>query len=682
MTRRYRLVFLFLALILLFAVSLAVGIPITIDSFWLSSGILLLLFLSLVDQPHFSKDANVFVNGVTGLLALLIVPDDSRDPIWTAFLLFSLYLVASSYILMLLRSRPLHREGKWIALTTRINREIGRPEAIFSAFFLWGVLAQFGPNSEAFRGLLAFWAAFMILNLPGVAAGIARILPHRAVKASDLGILHKMVHPRIAEILVGPGAERSLIGRRGQIFGRDSEPAGSITIIDDRVMDGIRIARAAITSTSSRSHSSLEAAAQRARVELLDDESLVQPEQSPPISVVEAGSDITNLRFVLNPDVEMEEGELVCVERPSRDLAYYQIVSAQVIEKVLETGYELQSVRVTASQLGIWSADHCRFEPITWVAPAGGIVRRVSQAVPDSFAIPEGHVGVGRVPNSQFPVHVNIEDSVTHNTAVIGVTGSGKSYLAIRLIEAMVEKGLKVLILDVTRQHWSFLEHEEPQALRKPSDVETWLARTDKPIGVYQFADATSFPEATARFDETAFTNLSKDVTLKPGVNEPARLCIVLEEAHSLIPEWNQVAVQSDKDHVNRTAKFILQGRKFGMGCLVITQRTANVTKTILNQCNTILALQSFDQTGLDFLRNYMGEEYAHAISTLPVRHAVLVGKASSSTRPILFKIEDYSRRWIEIPNLPTMSPTAVDGDSDRPEGLSGTGATDSPDIP
>jgi hypothetical protein len=105
-------------------------------------------------------------------------------------------------------------------------------------------------------------------------------------------------------------------------------------------------------------------------------------------------------------------------------------------------------------------------------------------------------------------------------------------------------------------------------------------------------------------------------------------------------------ANKDDTQHVNRTARVILQGRKYGMGCLLVTQRTANVTKTILNQCNTIFALQSFDQTGLDFLRNYMGEAYSHAISTLPSRHAILVGKASSSLRPILFRIDDFAMRW------------------------------------
>ena len=31
--------------------------------FWFTAGLLLLILLSIVDQPHFSKDANVFMNG-------------------------------------------------------------------------------------------------------------------------------------------------------------------------------------------------------------------------------------------------------------------------------------------------------------------------------------------------------------------------------------------------------------------------------------------------------------------------------------------------------------------------------------------------------------------------------------------------------------------------------------------
>ena len=61
-----------------------------------------------------------------------------------------------------------------------------------------------------------------------------------------------------------------------------------------------------------------------------------------------------------------------------------------------------------------------------------------------------------------------------------------------------------------------------------------------------------------------------------------------------------------------------------GLGCLLITQRTANVTKTILNQCNTIFAMRTFDDTGKEFLSNYIGRDYAGVLPSLSERHAVL----------------------------------------------------------
>jgi len=38
-----------------------------------------------------------------------------------------------------------------------------------------------------------------------------------------------------------------------------------------------------------------------------------------------------------------------------------------------------------------------------------------------------------------------------------------------------------------------------------------------------------------------------------------------------------------------------------------------------------------------------MGDEYSNSISTLPLRHAILVGKASSSSRPVIFRIENLN---------------------------------------
>jgi len=79
-----------------------------------------------------------------------------------------------------------------------------------------------------------------------------------------------------------------------------------------------------------------------------------------------------------------------------------------------------------------------------------------------------------------------------------------------------------------------------------------------------------------AQLTPTEITRIITEVGLElcsTTITDQAKLCIVFEEAHSLIPEWNAVASEGDKAATNGTAKAILQGRKYGLGCLVITQR-------------------------------------------------------------------------------------------------------------
>jgi hypothetical protein len=645
---RYRLIFLALSLLTLSIVGYTVtgSLDFFLADFWFASGLLLLILLSLVDQPHFSRDAHVFLNAVTGLTALLTVSPPGRDSVWFTFFGWSMYLVTSSYALMMIRSRVLAREGRLTRLITRLNRAIGRPEAIFSAFFIWGLLKQFGPTADAYRTLLWFWGAFIVLNIPAVSSALADFFARvSSVQPGIVGVVQTVVSPKVIEARIRFDAPQDIVGARFRIVTRDDRECAHGVVLDDRIMAKCRIAKLAIVQQSSAWHMLSADEEGNGQTSLLLAPSQDGAPAVHPISVVDRGSDITNLRFYVNPQVNLQEGEVLWVELPSSVRAYYQIVAAQITEEAAESENAVQEVCVSAGQLGIWNSQRSRFEPIQWVAPAGELIYKVTATSTVETVIPEEHASVGTVPNSEFPVHVDLQDVVTHNTAIIGVTGSGKSYLSFLLIEALTTANIRVLILDLTRQHWVYLEPSRPQALRTINELRDWLA-TDHRIGIYQFADATSYPAATANFVETVFTHFESTVRMQPGTNEPARLCVVLEEAHSLIPEWNQVAVEDDKRQVNRTARYILQGRKYGLGCILITQRTANVTKTILNQCNTIFAMQSFDQTGLDFLRNYMGESYAHAISTLATRHAVLVGKASSSARPILFRVNDLTTHW------------------------------------
>ena len=90
---------------------------------------------------------------------------------------------------------------------------------------------------------------------------------------------------------------------------------------------------------------------------------------------------------------------------------------------------------------------------------------------------------------------------------------------------------------------------------------------------------------------------------------------------------------------VSKISQIALQGRKYGVGLLVIAQRTATVSKTVLTQCNTTIALNSFDETTLRFLGNVIGEAHTRLIPNLSRLNAVVFGKGVRSERPIVVEI-------------------------------------------
>ena len=194
----------------------------------------------------------------------------------------------------------------------------------------------------------------------------------------------------------------------------------------------------------------------------------------------------------------------------------------------------------------------------------------------------------------------------------------------------------EALAKDVT----SFLDPTTPTRLKiyNPTQFEVWR-QDSRP-----FNNTASM----ASLSPAEITHIISDATLQAasvlGMTHRARVCLVYEEAHSLVPEWSSAVAEGDRAASNGSARAILQGRKYGLGCLLVTQRTANVTKTILNQCNTVFAMRTFDETGKEFLANYIGKDYASSLSSLAERHAVLFGKASSCENPILIRLNDREK--------------------------------------
>jgi hypothetical protein len=679
MSKKYRLAFMILSIIALVIVGWFINrdLSFVVNDFWFTTGLLLLVLLSLIDQPHFSKDSNIFVNGTTAALSLLLVPSSERDNIFWLFLYFVLYLVISSYILMWLRNDSLQEENKSIQFISRLNRNIGKPEVIFSAFFLWGGIRQYTMNSQEFNALLWFWIIFMILNIPSLAAMIAGLFSKGTYTCDENAI--------------------------GTIFGVQSKNTFLVKLSEKRktamnVFDFVEFE----CSIDNRRRKGLVLDVyllnQEQWIKVLSTQEInalftsdlgkcnpdvvykITPPQNSDylkrfIGIVAENSIIEKIKFVYNSNVEICEGQLIELSVNMHKVMYQVVQGITKIEQ-LENRNESSFIIGEAIQLGEWSEERGRFEQFGWVPGINTpvfLASRISEP-----EIMDDEYKIGYIPGTNYPVIINKELAVTHHTAILGVTGSGKSVFTRDFIRQIATNTTKVIIVDLTGEYKSRFANVEPviskddasasfkaieaiatekakfqnqqekniindnEAIIKEafkSSIRVFL-ESDKNETIFELPDISN-NSAILEYTKWFFWVLFK--IAKHMNNFGKRVCVVLEEAHTIVPELNSMGVSDNasKATVNSIAQIALQGRKYNIGFIVIAQRTANVSKTVLTQCNSIISFQELDKTSSEFLSNYMGRDFLNVLPTLKFKTAIAMGKAFRSTVPIIFEVPD-----------------------------------------
>ncbi|MFC0536959.1 ATP-binding protein [Pelagicoccus mobilis] len=108
------------------------------------------------------------------------------------------------------------------------------------------------------------------------------------------------------------------------------------------------------------------------------------------------------------------------------------------------------------------------------------------------------------------------------------------------------------------------------------------------------------------------------------GVSRP--LLIVMEEAHRYLA--------SEKDGLASTTvqKIAKEGRKYGVGAMIVSQRPSEVDETILSQCGTIFAMRLSNPADRSRVQGTLPDNLTSLLDALPVLRtgeAVVVGEAT-----------------------------------------------------
>lgn len=107
-------------------------------------------------------------------------------------------------------------------------------------------------------------------------------------------------------------------------------------------------------------------------------------------------------------------------------------------------------------------------------------------------------------------------------------------------------------------------------------------------------------------------------------------IAIFCDEAHLYIP--SSLESSMDIQSVGSFERIAKEGRKYGVGLVVISQRPSEVNRTVLSQCNNFVAMRltnADDQTVIKRLLPDSLGDYSEILPILDIGEAIVVGDAS-----------------------------------------------------
>jgi hypothetical protein len=663
-------VFLAALLLINYFISHSVAIPTGNSSIWFHSGLLTLIIGSYWIEHFFTKPADAVINALVCFISVSTLENPPLASWWRALSGLSAALMIMGLIIVWAGTPavPEYDTSRLKKILYLIVVRFGSSKVLFSFVFVLSLVSYFDLRQFNVKVLVIFWAIVLTASYLELDSLIDQLINLNKNRPKNVvGILSRIADPNIIrfrltkDAICGSGSVVALSAKG--IVGEDSPLAfvcGYRRSPDSLEVEALIIdSQFTLGALDSRTVVSLVGTNEIAKTRLEKNEVNSRLDSLVGFAIKE--SNISRINFELVKMPKLEEGHLVYALSQDQREVMYQIVDARLLAEPSIERNERAYTMGEAEQLGTWLEETQGFETFSWVVPENAPIFHVSTKTKAKIAAKEGLVQTGTIPNSDFPVNINLQSLVLFHSAILGVTGSGKSFLAYHLIEKCAESGIKVLCLDVTGDYKRYLKGSV--LLKTQSAIKDFLDGKEYQIGIFELSEEAIHPiKATHTIAQIALKWCAANRTAQE-VKEPVpKLLLVMEEAHTLVPEWNSNPARDLQDVVNKTSQVTLQARKYGLGVMLITQRTANVTKSILNQCNSIFAFQAYDETGFEFMKNYMGERYVRALPNLKKRQGVLVGKASVSDRPVIVQFMNQERETTDdpIPELPAPAPAAA----------------------
>ncbi|EKP8485513.1 DUF87 domain-containing protein [Escherichia coli] len=245
----------------------------------------------------------------------------------------------------------------------------------------------------------------------------------------------------------------------------------------------------------------------------------------------------------------------------------------------------------------------------------------------------------GRLPKSEdSPIRFKGDDFVAYLEALAQETGTEQ------FVEFLLTR-IRTMLGDT---RISAVTNDSEQPISLTNWLDTFLGRDGQ--GSITVIDLSLVPNeiihlVTAVISRVTFEALQRYRRLK---GKPLPTVMVAEEAHTFIKRYKEDSEgQSVSDVCCKVfEKIAREGRKFGLGLVVSSQRPSELSPTVLSQCNTFLLHRISNDRDQEQVHRLVPDNMRgllRELPSLPSRHAILLGWASEL--PVLVRMKELTEK-------------------------------------
>jgi len=304
----------------------------------------------------------------------------------------------------------------------------------------------------------------------------------------------------------------------------------------------------------------------------------------------------------------------------------------------LMTGDEFRSLVIGKTENEATSQNNIVYEALSYARMVyAGIVEEVGDD-PEGGIVSSLCSGKSEDDRLNFdrdkPIPFKLKDFILHIDKVQGRKPGKTENLAQTSGRDKIDGILKKLRVLQANPQLNFLLNEVTVTTHPISKIIAQLLgiNADNPGKDIRIIDISGLPNEVAGLLTAIISRLLFQYKLWQSRDEREKdpILLVCEEAHRYVPNYGEAQYREAQSAIRRIAK---EGRKYGIGLMLISQRPSDVESTVLSQCNSWIILRLTNSSDQDHVSNFLPDSLSgltRILSSLTRREAIFVGEAAA----------------------------------------------------